>query len=1539
MEKPFLEVFPGLHIGDELKELLKLVMVEKISMPKDRSSLRIYIVSPRLIHKKNIYSMEDGIAKQLFPGRPLTVKIQEKYRLSAQYTPKKLYDVYRDSIMLEFKQYGMIEHNILRKGKVEFPAEDTMVISIEDNLIFRERSKEVIRVLEKIFVERCGLPAEVKFEFIEVKKEKKEDILQPFGTGFGKAATGGYDPVMDDAYVAALANSADAGMDMNSSGEVPPWEIGSGIPDGNAPAIGAASDGAGKGKSGGSDAAGKEFKKKTFGNGGGNGTGAGSGESGGFKGRDGGFKRDGFKGRMPYKKSENPDVLFGRDFEGEITEIRDIAGEIGEVTIRGQILQTETRELKSGRKLTIFDITDFTDSITIKLFLREDQEEDAANAIKKGAFIRLKGITTIDKFDGELTIGSIVGIKKCEDFTSKREDNAPVKRVELHCHTKMSDMDGVSEGKDIIKRAKKWGMPAIAVTDHGCVQAFPDANHALDKGDTFKIIYGVEGYLVDDMKEIVENSRNQSLDGAYVVFDIETTGFSPSKNKIIEIGAVKVVEGKIIDRFNEFVNPQVPIPFEIERLTSINDSMVMDAPTIDVILPKFLEFVGDAALVAHNASFDVSFIHHNANELGLTFNPTVLDTVTLARALLPNLNRYKLDTVAKALNISLENHHRAVDDAEATANIFVKFIEMLKAQYDMTTLDDLSSFNKADVAAIMKMPTYHVIILAKNDLGRVNLYRLVSWSHEKYFSRRPRIPKSLLNEYREGLIIGTACEAGELYQAVLRGSTDAELQKLVKFYDFLEIQPLGNDMFMLRDEKSTVNSEEDLMNINRKIVSLGEQFNKPVCATCDVHFLDPEDEIYRKILMAGQGFKDADDQAPLFLRTTNEMLDEFQYLGSDKAYEVVVTNTRMIADMCEPIAPVRPDKCPPVIEDSDTQLRNICYNRAHEMYGDELPQIVVDRLERELNSIISNGFAVMYIIAQKLVWKSNEDGYLVGSRGSVGSSFAATMSGITEVNPLSPHYYCTNCHYYDFDSEDVKKFGGMAGCDMPDKKCPVCGNPLTKDGFDIPFETFLGFKGDKEPDIDLNFSGEYQSRAHDYTEVIFGKGQTFRAGTIGTLADKTAFGYVKNYYEERGERKRNCEINRIVQGCVGVRRTTGQHPGGIIVLPLGEMIYSFTPVQHPANDMTTKTITTHFDYHSIDHNLLKLDILGHDDPTMIRMLQDLIGLDPVKDIPLDSREVMSLFQDTSALGITPEDIGGCKLGALGVPEFGTDFAMQMLIDAQPKHFSDLVRIAGLAHGTDVWLGNAQTLIQEGKATIQTAICTRDDIMIYLIQKGMDEGLSFTIMESVRKGKGLKPEWEEEMVKHDVPDWYIWSCKKIKYMFPKAHAAAYVMMAWRIAYCKVFYPLAYYASFFSIRANAFSYELMCLGREKLDRHIADYKRRSDSLSKKEQDTLRDMRIVQEMYARGYDFLPLDIYKAKARHFQIFGDKLMPSINSIDGLGEKAADSIEEAAKDGPFLSKEDFRNRTKVSKTICDLMTDLGILKDMPESNQLSLFDL
>ena len=1518
MSKNFLEVFPSLHITEELRELLNLVEVEKVTLGRDRSSIRIYLMSPRLIHKQNIYGLEKGIKDQLFPSKRITIKIIERFRLSGQYTPQKLLKAYKESLLMELKNYSIIEYNMFRKAEFQFPEPDLLKMTVEDTIVTHEKAGDLKRVLEKIFHERCSMPVEVQYEYVapkenELAKQKElqmqrevEEIVSRTSFALNReegqneyiagASEGTAGPSMADGIsldTLTAEYTASAPSDQASQTPAPALRMG-----GKKETT----------KTGDSDTGKKEWKDYKKG--------------GGSYGR----------------RSDNPDVLYGRDFDGEIIEIDKIDGEIGEVAIKGKILTVDSRELRSQKTIMIFDVTDFTDTITVKMFAREDQIDDLKAAVVQGSFIRIKGVTTIDKFDGELTLGSVVGIKKSEDFTGKRVDNSLEKRVELHCHTKMSDMDGVSEVKDIVKRAKRWGMPAIAITDHGCVQSFPDANHALDKGDSFKLIYGVEGYLVDDLKQLVEKSRNQGLSDSYVVFDIETTGFSSSRNRIIEIGAVRVVNGNITDKFSTFVNPDVPIPFEIEQLTGINDNMVLPYPKIDEILPQFLEFCGDSVLVAHNASFDVGFIAYNAARLNIAFDPTVIDTVALARLLLPKLNRYKLDTVAKALNISLENHHRAVDDAGCTAEIFVAFVRMIRER-GVETLDELNGLSAMSADMIKKLPTYHVIILAANDVGRVNLYRLISYSHINYYARRPRIPKSVLNKYREGLIIGSACEAGELYQAILRGVSDAEVAKLVNFYDYLEIQPLGNNGFMLRDEKSSIKSEQDLIDINKRIVSLGEQFGKPVCATCDVHFLDPEDEVYRRIIMTGQGFKDADDQAPLYLRTTEEMLKEFEYLGPNKAEEVVIKNTRKIADMCEKISPVRPDKCAPVIENSDEDLRKICYDRAYAIYGETLPTIVTERLERELHSIISNGFAVMYIIAQKLVWKSNEDGYLVGSRGSVGSSFVAYLSGITEVNSLSPHYYCASCHYYDFDSEEVKQFSGMAGCDMPDRVCPVCGRPLAKDGFDIPFETFLGFKGDKEPDIDLNFSGEYQSKAHDYTEVIFGKGQTFRAGTIGTLADKTAFGYVKNYYEERGVRKRNCEISRIVQGCVGVRRTTGQHPGGIIVLPHGEEIYSFTPVQRPANDMTTMTVTTHFDYHSIDHNLLKLDILGHDDPTMIRMLQDLIGFDPVKDIPLDSKEVMSLFQNTSALKITPEDIGGCKLGALGVPEFGTDFAMQMLIDTQPKYFSDLVRIAGLAHGTDVWLGNAQALIQEGKATIQTAICTRDDIMVYLISMGIEEGLSFSIMESVRKGKGLKPEWEEEMTAHGVPDWYIWSCKKIKYMFPKAHAAAYVMMAWRIAYCKVFYPLAYYASFFSIRANGFSYELMCQGRDKLEYYLADYRKRIDTLSKKEQDTLRDMRIVQEMYARGFDFMPIDIYRAKARHFQIIDGKLMPSLSSIDGLGEKAADAVVDSVKDGAFLSREDFRNRTKVSKTVCDLMGDLGLLFELPESNQLSLFDL
>jgi DNA polymerase-3 subunit alpha (Gram-positive type) len=1500
MSKAFREAFPTLKLEEELEGLLDTTEVTKISANHEHTHIRIYLRAKRLIFKKNIWKLEKAITEQIFQNRAIQVKIIESYELSEQYTPKSLIEVYKDSILDELNAYSVLEYNLLRTADMEFPEENRLILTMDETIIAKTRTDEIIEFLEKVICERCGMNLKIfpqyrKPQESKYRKNSEEQIRQ------------------EVAGIVARTKLVMEGKSQETEEKEKTVET--------------------------------EEKTKTIAKTAGNRADTSKNGTNYAKPKQKFEKRGEFRRKFESdngKKSMNPDVIYGRDFEEESMEIEKIDGPIGEVVIRGKILSVDTREIRNEKTIIIFSVTDFTDTIVLKIFARNDDVPELLKEISGGKFVRVKGVATIDKFDSELTIGSIVGIKKCADFTTVRMDTSVEKRVELHCHTKMSDMDGVSDVKDIVKRAMKWGHKAIAITDHGDVQAFPDANHTVPSDSDFKVIYGVEAYLVDDLKGMVTDSQNQDLDADYVVFDLETTGFSPETNRIIEIGAVKVQNGKIVDKFSTFVNPQVPIPFRIEQLTSINDSMVIDAPVIADILPEFMKFCEGCVMVAHNADFDMSFIKKNCQRLDIPCKPTIVDTVALARVLLPNLNRFKLDTVAKALGVSLENHHRAVDDAGCTAEIFVKFIEMLRER-GMSTLDEVNAMGTSSVQNVQKMPTYHAIILATCDQGRTNLYKLISLAHIKYYHRRPRIPKSEFIRYRDGLLIGSACEAGELYRAILNGRPEEEISRLVNFYDYLEIQPLGNNAFLVRDEDSPVASNDDLIEINKKIVRLGEQFHKPVVATCDVHFLDPEDEIYRRIIMAGQGFKDADEQAPLFLRTTEEMLKEFAYLGSEKAEEVVITNTNRIADMCEKISPVRPDKCPPVIENSDQMLRDICYNKAHKMYGDPLPEIVQERLDRELNSIISNGYAVMYIIAQKLVWKSNEDGYLVGSRGSVGSSFVATMSGITEVNPLHAHYLCKHCQYSDFDSDLVKSFSGRSGCDMPDKLCPRCGKPLSKEGFDIPFETFLGFKGNKEPDIDLNFSGEYQSKAHKYTEVIFGEGQTFKAGTIGTLADKTAFGYVKNYYEERGVHKRNCEIDRIVLGCVGVRRTTGQHPGGIVVLPMGEQIYTFTPVQHPANDMTVDITTTHFDYHSIDHNLLKLDILGHDDPTMIRMLQDLTGVDPTQ-IPLDDKAVMSLFQDTSALGITPDDLVNCQLGALGIPEFGTDFAMGMLIDTQPKEFSDLVRIAGLSHGTDVWLGNAQTLIQEKKATISTAICTRDDIMIYLISMGLDSEESFKIMENVRKGIVAKgkcdkwPEWKQDMIDHNVPDWYIWSCEKIKYMFPKAHAAAYVMMAWRIAYCKVFYPLAYYAAYFSIRATAFSYELMCQGKEKLEGYMHEYEKRKDELSKKEQDTYKDMRLVQEMYARGFEFLPLDIYKSEPHHFQIVDGKLLPALNTIDGLGDNAAVAIAEAAKDGIFLSKDDFRERTKVSKTTIELMSDLGLFGDMPESNQLSLFD-
>ena len=1514
----FFEVFNTLKVPEEIGVYLTDTEVTRVSKTSTNSLARVYLSSERLISKQVIYKAEDALKKQIFRMKNMDVRIIDRYRLSKQYTPVKIMEIYYDSILFELEKYWTLEYNLLKNSQWEFDGEHCLVLTLEDGFLSRTYADTLADYFKKIFLNRFGFEIDVIYKYAkkegshyELENEHKLNLRVAQIEKNMRAAQAAGDGVNEDSSKTAFSK----GTSTSSKSE-------------NAASSGTKSN----------DGVVQENSRQS---------------SFGDKNRTQ-FGQKGSQNEYYKKKPSNPDVLYGRDFDEEPMPIEQVDSALGEIVIAGMIRKVDEREIRNERTILMFDLTDFTDTITVKMFIANAQLPEVKEYIKKGNFIKVKGVAALDRYDQEISITSVWGIRKSQDNREVRNDLSLHKRVELHCHTKMSDMDGVSSVSDIIKQAIRWGHKGIAITDHGVVQAFTDAYHTMEdlkgkykkKGEEldFKIIYGVEAYLVDDTRQIVINSMGQNFNDTFVVFDLETTGFSAEVDRIIEIGAVKIKNGEIVDNFSKFVNPKIPIPFRIEKLTGINDSMVMEAEPIEKILPEFLEFCGDAVMVAHNAGFDTSFIINNAERLGIKYDPTIMDTVLLAQFVIPNLHNYKLDTLCKHLAVSLENHHRAVDDAQATAYIYLKMVKMLEER-DIFDLDKLNEAGKLDDEAIKKLHQYHCIILASSEQGRINLYRLISASHLQYFSRFPKIPKSLVNKYREGLIIGSACEAGELFRAMVNGRSEAEIARIVSFYDYLEVQPIGNNRFMIEKDDYYVKNEEDLRDLNRRIIALGEKFSKPVVATCDVHFLNPEDEIYRRIIMAGKGFDDADNQAPLYLHTTEEMLHEFDYLGSDKAYEIVVENTNKILNMCEDIIPVRPDKRPPVIENSDQMLRTICENRALELYGNPLPEIVKERLDRELNSIISNGYSVMYIIAQKLVWKSNDDGYLVGSRGSVGSSFAATMAGITEVNPLSPHYLCPKCYYNEFDSEDVKKFAGGAGCDMPDKICPRCGHKLNKMGFDIPFETFLGFKGNKEPDIDLNFSNEYQSKAHSFTEVIFGKGQTFKAGTIGTVAEKTAYGYVFNYFKDKSEKegrpivKRRCEIERIAEGCVDIRRTTGQHPGGIVVLPIGDEIHSFTPVQHPANDCTTSIVTTHFDYHSIDHNLLKLDILGHLDPTMIRMLQDLTGIDPLE-IPLDSKEVMSLFKDTSALGITPADIGGCKLGALGIPEFGTDFAMQMLIDTKPQYFSDLVRIAGLSHGTDVWLGNAQVLLKEGKATISTAICTRDDIMIYLIQKGIESETAFTIMEKVRKGKGLTEEQETIMREHDVPDWYIWSCKKIKYMFPKAHAAAYVMMAWRVAYCKVFYPLAYYCASFSIRANAFDYEKMAMGRDKLEYFIDDYKNKKSlgTITNTEEDELKDMRIVQEMYARGYDFIPIDIYKAKARSFQIIDGKIMPSFKVIDKVGEVAGEGIEIAARAGEFLSKDDLRARAKVGQTVIDKLNDLGLLGSMADSNQLSLFD-
>ena len=1229
-------------------------------------------------------------------------------------------------------------------------------------------------------------------------------------------------------------------------------------------------------------------------------------------------------------------ILLGKEINGANQKIIDtkILGE--NVIIEGSIYNIEPREIRGEKYIVSFDITDLSDSTTVKFFVKKSVfDAELSDKIKKGKYLRVQGEVQFDKYTKEIDI--MAKNIMAAAAPAPRMDDAEEKRVELHLHTQMSSMDGVTPVKKYIERAIAWGHKAIAITDHGVVQAFPDAMNAIGKSD-LKVIYGVEAYLIDDLGSVVTMPRGQSLDDTFVVFDIETTGLSKETESITEIGAVKVVDGKVIDRFSTFVNPERPIPAEITKLTGITNEMVADAPVITEILPRFLEFCQDAVLVAHNANFDTGFIRLNAErKCGIEVKNTVLDTLELSRSLLPELKKHKLDIVCEQLGVSLEGHHRAVNDAEATAEVFLKFIDML-VEKEIYKVDDINVFSSQTVN-YKKLKAYHAIILAKDYVGLRNLYELISLSHIDYYFRRPRIPKSKLIQHREGLILGSACEAGELYRALLDKKPKQVIEELVNFYDYLEIQPLGNNRFMIESPKvESVHSMEDIIAINKQIVALGEEHNKPVVATCDVHFIDPQDAAFRKIIMAAEGFADADKQAPLYFRTTKEMLKEFTYLGEEKAREIVITNTNKIAVMIEKIKPIPDDTFPPKIEGADEELRQICMDKAISIYGDPLPPIVQDRLETELNSIISNGYAVLYIIAQKLVWKSVADGYLVGSRGSVGSSFAANMAGITEVNSLPPHYICDHCKYSDFESETVKAFAmeEASGCDMPDKDCPVCGHKLRKDGHDIPFQTFLGFEGDKEPDIDLNFSGDYQQQAHAYTEVLFGKGKVFKAGTIGTLADKTAYGFVKKYFDAREITPHNAEIQRLTEGCTGVKRTTGQHPGGLMVVPSDHDIHEFCPIQRPANDVNSTVTTTHFDYHSISGRLLKLDLLGHDDPTVIRMLYDLTGVNP-QDVPLGDPETMSLFESPKALGVTEEEIN-CKTGTLGIPEFGTKFVRGMLIDTKPKTFADLLRISGLSHGTDVWLGNAQTLIENGTITLKETISTRDSIMIYLINKGVEKKKSFKIMEKVRKGKGLTEEDIADMKASDVPDWYIESCQKIKYMFPKAHAAAYVMMAFRIAYFKINYPEAYYASYFSVRAcDDFDYSCMCQGIDVARDAIREIQAKGQEATAKDKNKQTVLEIVVEFYARGFKFCPIDLYRSDAKNFLPTEEGLLPPFSSLQGLGVNAAQSIVEGRKDGEFNTLEELKERTSLGRSLIDLLKENGVLDGIPETNQLCLF--
>ncbi|GAA0445186.1 PolC-type DNA polymerase III [Lentibacillus halophilus] len=1227
-------------------------------------------------------------------------------------------------------------------------------------------------------------------------------------------------------------------------------------------------------------------------------------------------------------ETENKPFMLGYKIEDEPMQMEAIQDEERRVTVQGYVFSAEIRELRSGRSLLIVKATDYSDSLQIKMFSKGDEDAEVFKSLTEGMWIKARGSIQTDMYTNELAMmaNDIHEVKIQERQDTASEDE---KRTEFHAHTTMSQMDAVMSPTALIKQAASWGHKAAAITDHGGVQGFPEAHEAGQKHGV-KVIYGVEANLVDDGVPIAYNEKDVGLEnGAYVVFDVETTGLSAVYDTIIELAGVKIHQGEVIDRFESFANPHHPLSQTTTDLTGITDDMVKDAPDADDVLGKFHEWMDDCILVAHNASFDIGFLNQGFQRMSVDkiANP-VIDTLELSRLLFPDLKNHRLNTMCKHLDIELTQHHRAIYDAEATGYLMWKLVQRLLKK-DIINHRQLNDHMGEGDAYKRSRPS-HCILLAQTDVGIKNLYKLVSAAHIDYFYRVPRIPRSLLQKFREGLLVGSACDKGEVFEAMMQKSSD-EAEKVAAFYDYIEVQPPANYAHLI--EQELVQNEAQILDIISNLVDMGERMGKTVVATGNAHYLEQHDKIYRQILIASQSGNPLNRQTlpDTQFRTTNEMLDCFHFLGDDKAKEIVVDNTNTLADRIEDVSPVKDGLFTPKIEGADQEMRDLCYSQAKSIYGDPVPEIVTDRLENELSSIIGNGFSVIYLISHKLVKKSLDDGYLVGSRGSVGSSLAATMSEITEVNPLPPHYICTNCRYSDFITD-----GSVgSGFDLPDKSCPNCGVPLTKDGQDIPFETFLGFKGNKVPDIDLNFSGEYQPKAHNYTKELFGEENVYRAGTIGTIAEKTAFGYVKGYASDKQIVYKNAEIDRLVQGCTGVKRTTGQHPGGIIVVPEDKEIYDFTPIQYPADDRNSEWKTTHFDFHSIDNNLLKLDILGHDDPTVIRMLQDLSGIDP-KTIPTDDADMMKIFSGTESLGVTPEQIN-CQTGTLGVPEFGTRFVRQMLEDTKPDTFAELVIISGLSHGTDVWLGNAEQLINDGICELPDVIGCRDDIMVYLLQKGLESSMAFTIMEYVRKGRGLKDEWIDEMKNHGVPDWYIESCKKIKYMFPKAHAAAYVLMAVRIAYFKVHYPIYFYAAYFSVRAGDFELNTMIKGSQAIRQRIEDIMAKGNDAPPKEKSLLTVLEVALEMCERGFSFQKVGLYQSKASEFKVDGQSLIPPFDAVDGLGTNAAINIVNAREDGEFLSKEDLLQRSRISKTVLEYLDNHGCLDGMANQNQLSLF--